>query len=133
MRENQSLWFLTWSETNRCVLLQKKARNLKFQIYIGEELYYLSSENKSADQLCSYCKADLRLCFRICKNVVFSCVFRETLLGQLTVHHKQIQEQFAQASNGKYPKGKNLPEFVNLIVFIRQLEAKVLITNSNLK
>ena len=28
-------------------------------------MYYLCSENKGADQLCSYCTADLRLCFRI--------------------------------------------------------------------
>ena len=58
-------------------------------------------------------------------EVFIPYICRETLLGQLTVHHKQIQEQFTQATNGKYPKGKNLPEFVNLIVFIRQLEAKV--------
>ena len=30
-------------------------------------MYYPYSENKSADQLCSYCTADLRLCFRIGK------------------------------------------------------------------
>ena len=30
-------------------------------------------ENKGADQLPGYRKADLRLCFRICKNPVFSC------------------------------------------------------------
>ena len=34
-------------------------------------LYYLCSENKGADQLCSYCMADLRLCFRIGK-ILFS-------------------------------------------------------------
>ena len=51
--------------------------------------------------------------------------FRETLLGQLTVHQKQLQEQFSAATGGKVPKGKNLPEFVNVIVYIRQLEAKV--------
>ena len=51
--------------------------------------------------------------------------FRETLLGQLTVHQKQLQEQFSSATGGKVPKGKNLPEFVNVIVYIRQLEAKV--------
>ena len=33
---------------------------------------YPSSENKGADQLCSYCEADLRLCFCIGKNRVFS-------------------------------------------------------------
>ena len=33
---------------------------------------YLCSENKGADQLRSYCAADLRLYFRICKKPVFS-------------------------------------------------------------
>ena len=37
-----------------------------------EGLYYLSSENKGADQLRGYREADLRLCFRICKKPVFS-------------------------------------------------------------
>ena len=35
-------------------------------------MYYPSSENKGADQLPGYREADLRLCFRICKNLVFS-------------------------------------------------------------
>ena len=35
-------------------------------------MYYPCSENKDADQLRSYCEADLRLCFRISKNPVFS-------------------------------------------------------------
>ena len=34
-------------------------------------MYYPYSENKGADQLRSYCAADLRLCFRICKNAGF--------------------------------------------------------------
>ena len=29
-------------------------------------LYYLRIENKSADQLCGYCAADLGLCFSYC-------------------------------------------------------------------
>ena len=33
-----------------------------------EALYNRCSENKSADQMCGYRAADLRLCFRICKN-----------------------------------------------------------------
>ena len=37
-------------------------------------LYYRCSGNKGADQLRSYCKADLRLCFCICRLLVFSCV-----------------------------------------------------------
>ena len=35
-------------------------------------MYYLCSENNGADQLRSYREADLRLCFRICKKMVFS-------------------------------------------------------------
>ena len=37
-----------------------------------EELYYLCSENKGADQLRGYCAADLSLCLPICKKQVFS-------------------------------------------------------------
>ena len=33
----------------------------------------MSSENKGTDQLCSYCTADLRLYFRVGKNLVLSC------------------------------------------------------------
>ena len=38
-----------------------------------EGLYYPLSENKGADQLRGYSKAGLRLCFRICRLLVFSC------------------------------------------------------------
>ena len=51
---------------------KKMARTLKFRIWKAEGLYYPSGENKGADQLRGYRKADLRLCFRICKNPVFS-------------------------------------------------------------
>ena len=51
---------------------QKMARGLKFRIYELDGLYYLCSENKSADQLRGYREADLHLCFRICENQVFS-------------------------------------------------------------
>ena len=36
-------------------------------------MYYPCGENKGADQLRSYCEADLRLCFRLCKLLVFPC------------------------------------------------------------
>ena len=65
-RENWSLGFLTRSDTNRPVQSQKQARSLKFRIYEEEKLYYPCSENKGADQLNSFCEADLCLCFRIC-------------------------------------------------------------------
>ena len=40
-------------------------------IMIEEGQYYLCGENKEADQLRSYCAADLHLCFCICKKLVF--------------------------------------------------------------
>ena len=36
-------------------------------------MYYPCSENKGADQLCGYREADLRLCFRLCRLLVFPC------------------------------------------------------------
>ena len=55
-----------------CTATQRMFMSLNFQIWEVEGLYYLCSENKGADQLRSYCAADLRLCFRICKKPVFS-------------------------------------------------------------
>ena len=60
------------SDTNRAVQPDKMATSLKFRIYEVEELCYLCSENKGADQLRGYREADLRLCFRICKKTGFS-------------------------------------------------------------
>ena len=59
-------WFVTWSDTNKAVQLQKMARGMKFRIRKEEELHYL------CDQLRGYREADLRLCFRIYKMLVFS-------------------------------------------------------------
>ena len=60
---------------NLAVQPQKMARGLKFHIQKVEGLCYQCSENKGADQLCGYRKAnreaDLRLCFHICKKPVF--------------------------------------------------------------
>ena len=41
-------------DTIRSVQSQKKARIMKFWLYVEEELYYPCSENKGADQLHSY-------------------------------------------------------------------------------
>ena len=60
------------SDTNQAVQSQKQARSLKFRTYEEEEVYYPYSENKGADQLRSYLEADLRLCFHLCKSLVFS-------------------------------------------------------------
>ena len=74
MLENRSSGFPPRSDTNISVQSQKKARSLKFLIQLGQGLYYRSSKNKIADQLCNYCTADLRLCFCIilCKKLGFS-------------------------------------------------------------
>ena len=58
-----TMWFPYRSDTNRPLQSQKRARSLKFRILVNENLYYPSSKNKGADQLRSYCEADLRLCF----------------------------------------------------------------------
>ena len=66
------MWFPIRSDTNRLVQAQKRARSFKFRIEVEEELYYSSSENKGADQLRGYREANLRLCYRLCKLLVFS-------------------------------------------------------------
>ena len=71
-QKTASSGFPTRSDTNRAVQPQKMARDLKFRIQKAGGLYYRSGENKGADQLRDYAQADLRLCFRICKNPVFS-------------------------------------------------------------
>ena len=68
-----TIWAPTRFDINQAVQALKMVRSLKFRIYVGEELYYPSSENKDADQLRGYREADLRLCFRLCKLLVFSC------------------------------------------------------------
>ena len=67
-----TFWFPTRSHTTRAVQSLNIARGLKFRIQEVEGLYYPFSENKGPDQLRCHRKADLRLCFRICKKPVFS-------------------------------------------------------------
>ena len=67
----QAIWFPTWFDANEAVQLQKMARGLKFWLSKEDGLHYLCSENKGADQLRGDREADLRLCFRICKMLVF--------------------------------------------------------------
>ena len=62
--------FSTWSDTNQAVQPHKMARGLKLWILEVKGWHYLCSENKGADQLRSYCAADLRLCFRININQI---------------------------------------------------------------
>ena len=64
--------FFNRSDKNQVVQPQKTARSLKFRIQEEEGLYFPSSINKGADQHRGYREADLRLCFRRCKLLVFS-------------------------------------------------------------
>ena len=66
------MWFPNRSDINQAVQSRKQARNLNFQILEEEEAYSPCSENKNADQLRGFRKADVRLCFRICRLLVFS-------------------------------------------------------------
>ena len=70
--KNPNSGFPTRSHTNRAVQSQKMAIGLKFWIKEEEELDYLYSVNKGADQLHGYRAADLHLCFRIMQKSRFS-------------------------------------------------------------
>ena len=76
--------FPTRSHTNQAVQPQKMAGSLKFRILEVEGLLYPCGENKDADQLRGYRESDLRLCFRICKNLVFSHDAAHTILSWLS-------------------------------------------------
>ena len=65
------MWFPNRFDTIPAVQAQKMVRSFKFWIRKVEELYYPCSENKDADQLRSYCEADLHLCFRLGRLLVF--------------------------------------------------------------
>ena len=74
-----TIWAPNRSDTNRAVQSQNKVKSLKVWLKKKrnctilvwfkeeEELYYPCSENPGADELRSYCEADLRLCFCICR------------------------------------------------------------------
>ena len=69
------MWFPNRSNPNWAAHAQKMAIDWKFWIKKVEDLYYmyLCSKNKGADQLRGYREADLHLCFRICRLLVFPC------------------------------------------------------------
>ena len=84
-------------------------------------MYYLCSENKGADQLRGYREADLRLCFRICKKLVFSrrgsnffyCRQIDGLVTVMTQHRIRRKEEnvkvpFAKTMDSWLSCGRNL-------------------------
>ena len=72
-----------------------------------EELYYPSSENKGADQLRGYREADLRLCFRLGRLLVFSrggsYIFSVSISFQSETMSAEVGDRFIfLRSRGEY-------------------------------
>ena len=88
-----TIWVPTRSHTNRAVQSQKMVRGWKFSIKKVEELYNPCSENKGADQLRGYREADLRLCFRLCRLLVFPCSGSFHFSWLMTCEHKSQIKQ----------------------------------------
>ena len=99
--KNNNFGFPTSSDTNQPVQSQKQARSLRFWIYEEEGLFYPCSENKDADQLCSYCTADLRLCFRMSRFLVFWCSGANALTTADRCHKVASDNHFIQKQMDK--------------------------------
>ena len=56
-------------------------------------MYYPCSENKDADQLRGYREADLRLCFRPCKLLVFSRTGSYVLRGNFDSYSHKLHKE----------------------------------------
>ena len=56
-------------------------------------MYYPSSENKGADQLRGYREADLRLCFCLCRLLVFPC--GGSVIAKITSEEKKNFSEFS--------------------------------------
>ena len=75
-------------------------------------MYYPCSENKDADQLRGYRKADLRLCFRPCKLLVFS---RTGSNGILQEQHSRPHGNYMdyKMKYKNYINFSTIPSFLN--------------------
>ena len=81
------------------------AIGLKFRIKKKEGMYYLLSEKKGADQLCSYCAADLRLSFLhmqkagfFMMRLIFCALEVEEMRRQMEEELKKKEEELANLS-----------------------------------
>ena len=101
------MWFLNRSYTNRAVQAQKMARDWKF--WKEEELYYPCSENKGANQLRGYREADLRLCFRLCRLLVFPwggsyiAIIIIMIIMKIIINHNALFKEEAQLDKCNLP------------------------------
>ena len=70
----------TRSDTNRAVQSQKMVRDCKFGFRRKSNCTIRVAKTKAL--ISSYCEADLRLCFRLCRLWVFPCGSNSILNGQ---------------------------------------------------
>ena len=65
-------------------------RAFKYQIQEDEQFNHICSQNKYSHKMCSYCKADLCLCFHISiKQIFSSCILLYTSVFLKFVFMKQ--------------------------------------------
>ena len=68
-------------------------------------MYYPCSENKDADQLRGYREADLRLCFRPCKLLVFSRTGSNVINESSILNIDILSLHFTSVVNSPRPLG----------------------------
>ena len=102
-----TIWVPTRSDTNRAVQSQQMIRDWKFWVKKVEKLYYPCSENKGADH---NCEADLCLCFRVCKLLVFPCVgsYCVTLLNRPSRFVTILLHQTLIHQNGMFEHDRSI-------------------------
>ena len=121
----------TRSDTNRSVQSQKQARSLIFRICEEEELYYPCSENKGADQLCSYCTADLYLCFRLCELLVFSFGGSNTSLSKdFPIFTAQHDKDIKQVIFSIFSSVSSFSLQLNLYVYLQKCKSHRQVLNN---
>ena len=85
----RTIWVPTRSDTNRAENSHRR------WLEAGDfGIPHPCIENKGADQLRSYCEADLRLCFRLCRLLVFQCGGSNTndILIRSVIHHHALDK-----------------------------------------
>ena len=101
MRE-PTIWVPTRSDTNRAVQSQKMVRGWKFWIEKVEDLYYLCSKSKGADQL-------IQLRFTVTAKLICAFVFAyaDCWFSHAEAH---LQEMFHPIQNLLYlpPQNNNM-------------------------
>ena len=92
-----------------------RSLSLGLRIYEVEELCYPGCKNKGADWLCSYCIADLHLCFDICNNLLFfiydavhiilhTLIYKNEIvifISQIFVNSRQIHKYWGKINSCK--------------------------------